>query len=656
MKKFILGTVGTFALIFGSIVFVSPANAAGAPFFTEPVVYTVGQSMSLNLGCDEADVTSVYYSDGTLPDGLSMDTLGLVTGVPTTVGTFTISGWNCVYNGGSNSGYVPSSTVTFQIIPAVTPIPDAQAVNLNMSDCIFYGVVNFPVVPDDGSVFIEIENQSGTILRSNTPAGFGLGSGTMLPQYLSIQDLNNSVNYFRIADFTSKTGTEPFRCGDTLTLKVGYQYQGAPVATFETNPFVVSAPGPAEPTTGSEPTLRVIPLNNAECEFRVIGSLPSTPLAGSTKLKIYSGDQGVEVNNATLTLSDFAANSLFDLTFKADAIEDSAVAQSGIASAQFDFTSNGDFCGTYMFVSLEYTDLLANNWTTALNGVGVVYPTRPQATQNSEYSISATQVEGACNIRVVAKAPDEARPIAIVIRNLESVDPVADWISGVIVDEPVSDGGFITANLSFASRDDINASVPVTDENIIFTEPRECTGSYLAVIDSPGGTLASTLITLGELMPTCNAGSILDADDKKCLPADRGYYTTELNSTSAIACPKGMTTATTASKSVNDCYKPIVQAIAGLKAPKAMKFKATTNLAITTNTNAIAKYKVTGSCTAKVANVTTKVKGKKVTTKMLKITSGKKSGTCSVTLTSLAKDKYLAMSKTLKIKVSKTGK
>jgi hypothetical protein len=656
MKKSYLAIVSALSLLLGSTVSISPASAFVYPYEMGTVYLTAGEPASVDMGCQEDNIVDVHFDSGTLPAGLTMDSAGLVTGTPTTPGDYTLNGYSCSYNGGSNTGSWPVYYVTFKVNAAFTPIPTVVAHSLNTEDCSIYVGVIFPVNTDTGTAFVEISNPSGTILRSNSSQSDPLGANQLFARSYNIGELNDSANHFNIPDSTTKTVVTPFACDDSLTIKAGYQYRGAPVATQTINNVIINGPTQPAPTPGSEPTLRVIPLNNAECEFRVIGSLPSTPLAGSTKLKIYSGDQGVEVNNATLTLSDFVANSLFDLTFKADAIEDSAVAQSGIAGAQFDFTSNGDFCGTYMFVSLEYTDLLANNWTTALNGVGVVYPTRPQATPNSEYSISATQVEGACNIRVVAKAPDEARPIAIVIRQLESVDPVSDWISGVIVYEPVSDGGFITANLSFASKNDISASVPVADENIIFTEPRECTGSYLAVIDSPGGTLASTQITLGELMPTCNAGSILDVDDKRCLPADRGYYTTELNSTSAIACPKGMTTATTASKSVNDCYKPIVQAIAGLKAPKAMKFKSTTNLAITTNTKAIAKYKVTGSCTAKVANVTTKVKGKKVTTKMLKITSGKKSGTCSVTLTSLAKDKYLAMSKTLKIKVSKTGK
>jgi hypothetical protein len=117
-----------------------------------------------------------------------------------------------------------------------------------------------------------------------------------------------------------------------------------------------------------------------------------------------------------------------------------------------------------------------------------------------------------------------------------------------------------------------------------------------------------------------------------------------------------MTTATTASKSKNDCYKPITQTISSLKVPKALKYKAVSYLPITTNTKANATAKTTGPCTAKAVNVVTKVKGKKVTTRKLKVTASTKTGTCKITLTSPAKDKYLGLTKTVQIKVSKTGK
>jgi hypothetical protein len=87
-----------------------------------------------------------------------------------------------------------------------------------------------------------------------------------------------------------------------------------------------------------------------------------------------------------------------------------------------------------------------------------------------------------------------------------------------------------------------------------------------------------------------------------------------------------------------------------------MKFKGTTNLAVITNTKAISNFRVTGPCTAKLANIVTKVKGKKVTTKMLKVTAGKKAGMCSVALTSEPSGRYFPLDKVIKIKVSKTGK
>jgi hypothetical protein len=54
--------------------------------------------------------------------------------------------------------------------------------------------------------------------------------------------------------------------------------------------------------------------------------------------------------------------------------------------------------------------------------------------------------------------------------------------------------------------------------------------------------------------------------------------------------------------------------------------------------------------------VVTTVKGKKVTTKMLKVTAGKKAGTCLVDLTAPTSGKYLDLKKVVQIKVNKTGK
>ena len=157
---------------------------------------------------------------------------------------------------------------------------------------------------------------------------------------------------------------------------------------------------------------------------------------------------------------------------------------------------------------------------------------------------------------------------------------------------------------------------------------------------------------------TCTAGNFFSNASSKCTPAPKGYFVSATSSaagvTSATACPAGYTTLTTASTKSSDCYKPIAQSIAGFSAPKAMKYKAVSYLPITTNTKANATAKTTGPCSAQAVNVVTTVKGKKVTTRKLKVTASTKAGTCKITLTSPDKDKYLGMTKTVQIKVIQT--
>lgn len=142
----------------------------------------------------------------------------------------------------------------------------------------------------------------------------------------------------------------------------------------------------------------------------------------------------------------------------------------------------------------------------------------------------------------------------------------------------------------------------------------------------------------------------------QCQVAAKGFYVAAEASSIQSACAAGYTTASTGSTTASSCYKPIVQNIPGFTSPKALKYGASTDLAITTNTKALASYKVSGPCMAKVVSIVKKIKGKNLTTKMLEITASAKAGTCKITLSSPAKDKYLAMSKPVKIMVSKTGK
>lgn len=157
---------------------------------------------------------------------------------------------------------------------------------------------------------------------------------------------------------------------------------------------------------------------------------------------------------------------------------------------------------------------------------------------------------------------------------------------------------------------------------------------------------------------TCTAGNFFSTSLSKCTPAPKGFFVTALSSAagvnSATACPASYTTLATGSTQSSDCYKPMAQTITGFSAPKAMKYKAVSYLPITTNTKAIATAKTTGACSVQAVNVVTTVKGKKVTTRKLKVTASTKAGICKITLTSPAQEKYLGLAMTVQIKVTQT--
>jgi hypothetical protein len=409
--------------------------------------------------------------------------------------------------------------------------------------------------------------------------------------------------------------------------------------------LMFSAIAPAQ-ATGSEPVLRVIALNNVQCQFRVIGSFPSSPKSATAKLQL-SFRHINDINEIDLTLSDEAATNGFDLTFSPDMHEANSLSE--VASYDLSRWAPGfqGRCGTPLDESivsgnLSYFDLADNYWESYVGSIPLTSPPTK--------IVSAWQnTPGSCLVNVVALIPDDVRPVAIQLVNSEE-----DIVSQIAFDRGVTDYGLIYATLSLANEADIDASIPSAGKNIYVTG-QPCDGTYSLELQGIGGIIGAAIpISLSPAV--CNAGSILDAIHSSCIDVPVGFYTRNLSSTSSIACPAGMTTAAAASKSINDCYTPIIQSIAGFKAPKAMKFGATATLAMKTNVGALASFSVSGGCMAKMADVVSKVKGKKVTTKLLKVTAGKKASSCSLTLTSPAIDKYLALSKTLTIKVSKTGK
>jgi cytochrome b involved in lipid metabolism len=190
-----------------------------------------------------------------------------------------------------------------------------------------------------------------------------------------------------------------------------------------------------------------------------------------------------------------------------------------------------------------------------------------------------------------------------------------------------------------------------TAGNFFSTSLSKCTpapkGFFVSATSSAAGVTSATACPAGKF--SSGTGSV------ECQTAPKGFFVSTSASSSATQCSAGFTTLATGSTMASDCYKPIAQTIPGFSSPKAMKYKGTVNLPITTNGKAIAGFKFSGPCTAKVTTVITKKNGQTVSNKMLKVTAASQSGQCKIALTSPGIGKYLGLTKSALIKISKTG-
>jgi cytochrome b involved in lipid metabolism len=220
--------------------------------------------------------------------------------------------------------------------------------------------------------------------------------------------------------------------------------------------------------------------------------------------------------------------------------------------------------------------------------------------------------------------------------------------------------GFFSANAGSTECTPAPAGYSVPEEGSSQATPCE-PGSFSTEAGStecelaPAGYYASTSAST-EAVPCSKGFFAANEGSIACMKAPRGFYVSTVAATKATMCSKGLTTASTGATSSTSCYKPIVQVLTGFKAPKALKFGAKANLVATTTAKAVTKFKTTGPCSAKIFTVTTKVKGKKVSSKVLSVTAGKTAGTCKIVQTSAELGKYAALTKSTSIKISRTGK
>lgn len=152
----------------------------------------------------------------------------------------------------------------------------------------------------------------------------------------------------------------------------------------------------------------------------------------------------------------------------------------------------------------------------------------------------------------------------------------------------------------------------------------------------------------------CNLGRF--HQNGNCVPAPIGSFVNTLDANEATSCPREFTTAFTGSTSPNDCYKPVAQIVKGLKAPKAMKFKAAIGLPVLTNSGGYARVTAAGPCTVEIVQAGGKVAGKKVKVQTAAIKAGTAAGNCVLTFEGVGSMPFSALSQTVTIKVNKKGK
>lgn len=406
--------------------------------------------------------------------------------------------------------------------------------------------------------------------------------------------------------------------------------------------FVTPPPPPATP----KPYLTVLNMNDSDCNIRVLGSLPATPDAGSIRLVVNDVSSLIFL----IGLRDFEAGELIDLTIPAD--DFTSIRE----SADVTFDDLGDTRPLKCGEALDFTLAYSSGGSPAAMAMSSVTPTRPTApVQPLAPMVSVTPVSNSvCSMIVsvnIPQAPDAETDVNLVLSSVATSAGYEMRLTGY------TPGQLFTINFPVGSMDQLAS-------NYVDGTPSALPGSSLScndkIVAQVSGQFSSQTLSTSteEETPSllCPAGRYLNSDIAVCMPNAIGFYTSTSGATEPTACPTGMTTAATGSMSINDCYKPITQSITKFKAPKAMKIGAKVTIPVTTNTKAIATAQAIGSCKVVVKTFKVKQGKKKVSVKLAQVQASKKAGNCTVTFASPATGKYLALSKTVKIKVNKKGK
>ncbi len=632
MKRIVAALAAILLTVAGVVAVESPANASWNDNSYQTHYIKVGETVSWDWNLCGDGAYEHWFNEGALPPGLELSGAGMITGAATATGTYYMGDWHCslnipgygnLHNASSNSG-----GMTIEVSQDPSPVPSIQIESQVNALCEFHISGQVPATPNAGSVKLTLSNgtASGEYQLSN------LTAATTFNITASLQDLSSMFNNSVVI---SVNQTPALSCGDMITATLAYSNGFKAIASASSN-VTVALPEPPR-------IVSVTNLNDALCDIRVVGTLPSSAVAGSVQLAFTDG-----TDSLVATLTTTTAGQLIDLTIPTKPF--SILDLPGVAAVS---STNGyqPACGQPVSATLSYQH----------SGPAIVSRSTPFVTPTQGVVgtpiVSLTVVGGpTCLVAVTAYIPMASNDTSLFVG-----DFAGNGLSGLHLADYPTDRPFTV----LVPMNAINTtSSPYVTGSSVEIDPYHCGGEVSALISL--GTIEASLANLYNLVYgqsaspqttslSCGLGTV-KAISGVCAPAVRGFYVNVLNALTASACPVGYTTSGIGATSANDCYKVLAQTVKSLKAPKAMKFKAVIPLPLVTTAAVSAQVTATGACTVTTVAPGGKVAGKKVKVATLAVTAGTAAGNCVLSYSSPEVQHFGTYSQTLTIKVNKKGK
>lgn len=339
--------LGLIATLVGALtlgVSVSPAFA-GVTFVMAMQgthTYTVGESVNLDLACLPTDgdttVDNNWYSDGSLPDGLTY-TNGLVTGIPTKAGTFSITGFNCAYTQNGNSSYSAGNgwTATFEILPQVSPTPSLWVTPVNNKLCEFRVMGMTPGQTESGAAVLTFAKDGSTwgpvILNDPT-------ANSVFDFTVSALDLTSMSTSQQVSSVPGPSGNW---CNSQTTLTFSYAMPGSAASSTS----ATFTPTQTENLSTAPSTLWSFS-PEIDCGVRLNVTFPSVEDAEKPQIYLALDTFGYDIRLETPLKGEF-------YTFDFPVMDPSAMAQvDGVHSVTY--WGDAPRCGSSWIANLSLID------------------------------------------------------------------------------------------------------------------------------------------------------------------------------------------------------------------------------------------------------------------------------------------------------------